>query len=390
MDFAHWFSFRRPQPRRRKPAPRRFDSLEKRYVLSSAPLIDALSAVVGAGHTVSISGHVTDLDPHAGAISVALSGPVSATVSADATGAFSYSGPASLLGSEQAVAADAGTGLSSAAVLTSIQNAAPLIQSFSVAPTGSGQNVSITGHVQDESAAGLAVSFAGVASGSATTDAAGNFSLIALASGLGNVTASTSDVWGVASAPATATLSDPGPTVQLNAPQVANGMVTISGTVSDLTPGGETIALSGVVSGSAVTNSSGAFSLTAPYMGAGTVTATATNVWKQTSAPAQTNVAATPAPAPTSAPTITIMGLLATYSGSGRWLISGTAQGGDYSTMTISFTGTNSGTTIPDNYGNFSFTVNASGNPLYSGTATVTATDAAGDTSNSQTVTFSQ
>ena len=341
MDFAHWFSFRRPQPRRRKRAPRRFDSLEKRYLLSSVPVIDAFSAVVGSGNTVNISGHVTDLDPNAGAIRIALSGPVSATVSADPTGAFSFSGPASLLGTEQAVAADAGTGLSSAAASAPIQNAAPAIQSFSVAPTGSGENVLITGHVQDESAAGLIVNFAGVASGSATTDAAGNFSFVTLASSLGNVTAATSDVWGVASFPAAATLSDPGPTVQLNAPQYgAGGMVTISGTVSDLTPGGATVALSGVVSGTAVTNSSGAFSLTAPCTTSGTVAATATNVWNQSSAPAQTNVAPMTSSTTTStgmpSQCITISGLVASYEGSGLWLISGNAQGGDLSTMTLS------------------------------------------------------
>ena len=116
MIFAHWFTSRRSQPRRRKPAPRRFDSLEKRYVLSSAPVIDAMSAIVGSGNTVSISGHVTDLDPNAGAISVSISGPVAATIAADATGRFSYSGPAALLGMEQAVAADVGTGLLSASV----------------------------------------------------------------------------------------------------------------------------------------------------------------------------------------------------------------------------------------------------------------------------------
>lgn len=386
MNFAHWFSFRRPQPRRRKPAPRRFDLLEKRLLLTTAPVIDTLYAVVGDGHTVSISGHVSDFDPSAGAISVAISGPVSANVSVDASGMFSFSGSTLQLGTEQAVATDSGTGLSSGPVNSPIENAAPTIQNFRVNPTGDGKNVLLSGSVQDESPAGLTVSFSGVSSGSTTTDASGNFSLVALASDLGDVTATVSDAWGASSLPATATLSSQPPVVQLDQPQTdSTGMVTVSGYVSDLSPGGESVNISGVVNGTATTDASGYFTLTAQSSGPGTVSVTATNVWNQTSSPAQ----ATVNPPMTNPSPMSIINLTATYINNGFWLITGTVQGGDLSTATVSYSGTASGSaSVDSSTGEFSFTVQTSSQSLYSGTEYVAASDAEGDQSDTQTVSF--
>ena len=386
MNFAHRFSFRRSQPRRRKPAPRRFDSLEKRLLLTTAPVIDTLYAVVGDGHTVSISGHVSDFDPSAGPISVAISGPISANVNVDSSGMFSYSGSTSQLGTEQAVATDSGTGLSSDPFDSPIENMAPTIQNFTVYPTGDGKNVTLTGSVQDESPEGLTVSFSGVVGGSTTTDASGNFSLVALASDLGDVSATVSDVWGVGSAPVTAPLGSPAPVVQLDPPQTdSTGMVTVSGYVTDLSPGGLSVNVSGVVNGTATTDASGYFSLTAPYSASGTVTVTTTNVWNQTSSPAQATVnPPMVAPVP-----MQIANLTATYENNGKWLITGTVQGGDLSTATISYSGTASGSAqVDSSTGDFSFEVNAQSQPYYSGTEYVVASDAEGDQSGSQSVSF--
>ncbi|HEV7223453.1 MAG TPA: hypothetical protein VGN42_12175, partial [Pirellulales bacterium] len=157
--------------------------------MSSAPVIDFLYAIPASGHTVNVSGHVSDFDPHAGLIGVTISGPVAGGVTADSGGNFSLTGTAASLGTETAVASDAGTGLSSAPFSAPIQNNAPTISGLSVGPTGNGKYVTISGTVNDESPAGLTVSFSGVASGSATTDASGGFSLYALATGLGTVTA---------------------------------------------------------------------------------------------------------------------------------------------------------------------------------------------------------
>ncbi|HUY93127.1 MAG TPA: hypothetical protein VMV10_30640 [Pirellulales bacterium] len=165
-----------------------------------------------------------------------------------------------------------------------------------------------------------------------------------------------------------------------------DGTVTISGTVSDMTPGGASVSLSGVVSGTVTTGSSGAFSLTAQPSGSGTVTATATDVWNQTSSPAQTTVSQTTVSQTTETAPLTISNLIASYMGNGFWEITGTVSGGDLSTTTISYSGTANGSTTPDSSGNFSFDVLTSG-PYYTGNETVTASDAEGDT-DSQYISF--
>lgn len=145
MSFAFMFPRRRLKSSPRKAPKRMFESLEKRYLLSSAPVIDFFNASAGAGQTVNVAGHVADYDPNAGALSVSLSGPLQTTVTPDAAGNFSYTGAANGLGALAAVAADAGTGLSSAPAQTAIANAAPQI-SFSVTETGVGQNVVVSGN----------------------------------------------------------------------------------------------------------------------------------------------------------------------------------------------------------------------------------------------------
>ncbi len=297
MPFGYLFSHRNIKRSRRRAPPRSFQMLENRYVLSSAPVIDAFNASVGAGNTISISGHVADYDPNAGALQVALSGPVQANVAADSAGNFSYEGTASALGNEQAIATDAGTGLASAAAQTPIANNAPQI-TFSVQETGDGTNVVVSGSVSDESPAGLAVNFAGVVSGSAITDSTGSFVLNTTASALGTVTATTADVWGVSSPSVDAALTDSGPTVTVSCDQSdPSGLVTFSGQVSDGVPGGAVVQFSGSVTGTVTTDSSGCFSLTVQSPPPGDVSVEATNVWGQSSAPTSVTVVANPAAA---------------------------------------------------------------------------------------------
>jgi hypothetical protein len=290
MLFALLFRRRAVKPSRRNRPRKKFESLEKRYVLSSAPMIDYFEASVGSGQTVNVSGHVSDFDPNAGALSVALSGPLTANVSVDSGGNFSYSGSASSLSTLEAVASDAGTGLSSDAATTTIANDAPSLW-FSVMPTGDGKNVQISGMVQDESPGGLSVSFSGVVSGSVTTDSSGNFSLETTASALGNVAATTSDAWGVSSSEADSTLSSDPPTVSFwSEPTGSNQEITVYGQVTAGVPNGATVTISGVASGTATADSYGNFSLTADASGEGSLSASATDVWGQTSSTSTTTV----------------------------------------------------------------------------------------------------
>ncbi len=253
-------------------------------------MVDYFEASVGSGQTVNVSGHVSDFDPNAGALSVALSGPLTANVSVDSGGNFSYSGSISSLSTLEAVASDAGTGLSSDAATTTIANDAPSLW-FSVTPTGDGKNVQISGMVQDESPGGLSVSFSGVVSGSVTTDSTGNFSFDTTASALGNVAATTSDPWGVGSSEADSTLSSEPPTVSFwSEPTGSNQEITVYGQVTAGVADGATVTISGVVSGTASVDSYGNFSLTADASGEGSLSATATDVWDQTSTTATTTV----------------------------------------------------------------------------------------------------
>lgn len=347
MLFALLFPRRGVKPSRRKGPRRLFESLERRDLLSSAPVIDYFEASVGSGQTVNVSGHVTDSDPNAGALTVALSGPLQASVSVDSLGDFSYSGSASSLGTLEAVANDAGTGLSSAPADTTIVNDAPTV-GFSVMPTGDGKNVELSGMVQDESPGGLTVSFSGVVSGSVTTDSSGYFVLDTTASALGNVAATTSDPWGVSSPEADSTLTSDPPTIsiwsQVTGP---NQQITLYGQVTAGVAGGATVSISGVVSGTATTDCYGDLAFTADASGEGSVSATATDVWGQTSSATTTTVIG-------SIPSVENLSAYPVYDQSNNfvtWELTGTIS--DFSgSFTLDISGLYSGeytvTTTPD------------------------------------------
>jgi hypothetical protein len=346
--------------------------LEKRYLLSSAPVVDFLYAMVGDGHTVNISGHVSDSDPNAGSIGVALSGAINANVTADSGGSFQLSGTAAGLGTETAVASDGGTGLSSQPSQIPVQNNAPQITGLSMGPAGNGKNVVISGTVGDESPEGLIVSFSGVVSGSATTNASGGFSFYGPASGAGTITAATADVWGVAAAPVSGQIVAPTPSVQLDdALADPNGAVTISGHVYDMSPAEDSVTISGIVSGTATPDSSGYFSLTGHVSSAGTVTATATNVWGQTSAPMQANVTIYDPPPQ-------ILDLYVTMVGPGIWEVAGDISDPTLGDVTVTYSAVNSlsGSVTLEPDGSFNFLIAIPPN-IYYGSITISASDPA-------------
>jgi hypothetical protein len=148
--------------------------------------------------------------------------------------------------------------------------------------------------VTDEAPASVVLTFSGVVSGTTTPDAAGHFSLAAEASGLGTVSAVGVDNENLSSNTAQAAVTSNAPAVTLNISYGQQRLVTLSGQVSDESPGGRTVVFAGVVQGSAVTAADGTYSFTAEASGLGSVQANTTDPWGLASNTAQRDVTSNP------------------------------------------------------------------------------------------------
>jgi hypothetical protein len=254
-------------------------------VRAAAPNITE-NLVQNSGTSVTLSGMVTSGSP--GGLTVTFSGEVSGSTTTDANGNYSFTANAAGLGTISAQTMDVwGQASNSAAVMLS--DSGPTI-SFSVAQAG-GHNVTITGQVNAQSPGGLTVTFSGVASGTATTSSTGGFSYSGTASSLGQITAQVTDVWGV-TASYSAQVADTAPTIQGFAASYnqASDTWTFSGQVSAAYVAGLTVTLSNIPGEGTVTittNSQGVFSyvIELPAGTTGTVTATVTDSWGETSQP---------------------------------------------------------------------------------------------------------
>jgi hypothetical protein len=145
------------------------------------------------------------------------------------------------------VATDPASETSDPATVT-LTSQAPQIAIDSVT-TGTFRTATITGHVtDDESVAGLTVTLGGVAGGATVrTDANGNFVCTTTMSGLGQVTASTNDVWGLPSNVATGQVTSTSPHLDVVGVRYdAYGWVTFTGHVTDPTPNGITVTFFGL------------------------------------------------------------------------------------------------------------------------------------------------
>ncbi|HUY34029.1 MAG TPA: hypothetical protein VMV69_14875 [Pirellulales bacterium] len=343
--FAFLFPRRRVAARRRRPARvRRFESLDRRICLSAAPVIGGLEATVGTGHMVNISGFVMDQNP--AGVQVALSGQVAANVTTDANGNFSYSGTASSLGTESAVATDS-QGLSSSTVQTQIVDNPPVVSMLTVMETGNGKYVTVSGEVQSASPGGLTVSLSGVVGASPVTDSSGNFSVTTQASGLGTIDAATTDVWGVGSATTQVQLTNAAPSVSMMVAETGpDRTLTVSGHVTDTVEGGIVVTIGGIVSGTATTDSSGNYSLTAQASGQGTVTASATDIWGLISTLVQENFTS-------NAPMISNFN--ASLTSGGYWIFTGAVQDEWPAGLTVTLSGLTGGSATVLANGSFEY-----------------------------------
>ncbi len=222
--------------------------------------------------------------------------------------------------------------------------------SFTALPLGPHQ-VELSGYVSDDDPAGVTVNFSGVAAGSTMTDAAGAFDLTTQAYSLGVISAVAMDAAGLSSDVVQAAISASAPTLTLALTPGPQRTVTLSGQVMDATPGGLTVAFSGVASGSVVTSADGSFSTTLTATGLGAIQATTQDGWGLASNTAQVMVAS-------AAPSLTLglaYGSQRTVTLSGQ--VTDDAPGG----LTVAFSGVASGSVVTNADGSFSTTLDVSG-----------------------------
>lgn len=365
--------------RRRPPRRFRLESLESRVCPTAVGV--SLTAQTADASDVSVQGFVSGYDS---SYQIALSGQVSANLSADSSGAFSYFGPASGLGTITATVtgSDGDNGQAS----TQIFDQTPQIEGLMAQATGQGKQVEISGAVSAVSPAGLTVTFsgsAGLGTTTTTTDANGNFDLVTSASQLGDISATVTDSWGVISPLATTGIMvNPPQIIELTADPTGQGkQVEVSGSISASTPGGLTVTFSGsagLAATSATTDSNGNFDLLTTASQLGEVDAEFTDVWGETSPVATTTLSVDPPQ---------INSLIAVSLGNGNWQFSGMVSGPDPGDDTVNLSGIASGSATPCASGNFSVELYL-GSDSPSGVEYAAATDIWGQTGAQATYSF--
>jgi hypothetical protein len=253
------------------------ESLEGRDC-PAGPVITSFTATILTGHSVRLSGTVTDPDP--ASVSISFGGPVGGMAYADANGNFSYTADASGVGAETATPMD-GQPMGGDTVTTQITAAASSL-TLNVAP-GTRNMVTLSGQVTAGAPGGLTVAFNGVVSGTATTNVDGTFQVTLPASGVGQIQATVTDIWGQTAASPPVTVKSNAPVIEnFQAAQQPDGTWIFTGTVIDECPSGLTVQLGGIpaLMGKTVTvRDDGTFSFTATLMmgEAGTATAMCTD-----------------------------------------------------------------------------------------------------------------
>jgi hypothetical protein len=248
----------------------------------SAPTLSLVSTADGQ-NSVTLSGKVSSAQP-AGMI-VTFTGPVNGTAVTDANGNYSLTTNAAYLGDVQATTTDAYGQQSNTAIAVITAPPAP---SITLVATTDGQNsVTLSGVVSAEEPAGMVVTLSGVVNATTVADSNGNYSLTVDTDQVGNVQATTVDVYAQESNAATATLAAPAaPTITLFVTMNGQNSVTLSGVVSGDRTAGLIVTFTGAVNATAVTDSNGNYSLTIDADNLGEVQASTVDAFGQ-----QSNVA---------------------------------------------------------------------------------------------------
>jgi hypothetical protein len=194
-----------------------------------------------------------------------------------------------------------------------------------------GHEVQLTGAVLGPDCADATVTFSGAAPGFTTTDANGKFLFTTDAASLGTVQAVAVDVDHHSSNVASETLAVPAPVISLQITHVTQNGVTLTGEISDpnIPAGGLPVTITGVDSGSVMSNSKGSFQFTISASTDGPLEVSTTDAWGQTSNDAEVEVPACP-PAIQNFRVIQIGEL---------YQFTGTVVGGNVAGLTVQFGG---------------------------------------------------
>jgi hypothetical protein len=235
-----------------------------------------------------------------------------------------------------------------------------------------GHVVVLSGIVTDSNPAGVAVTFRGAASGTASCDSGGFFSYEASNANLGKVTAVATDEMGLASPPYRTLIAVAAPRVALAMTYGSQRTVTLSGSVSDLDAGSLSVNFTGVAGGSVNVNPDGTFTFTTTATGLGTIQASTTDLWGQLSNSNQVIVSSPPAE---------IVSFIAISSGN-SWTFTGMVNDPSPAGLSVQFGGVSglggTATVLAD--GTFSVTIQLG--PGVTGYATAQVTDWWGQQSN--------
>jgi hypothetical protein len=237
-----------------------------------------------------------------------------------------------------------------------------------------GHQVVLTGTVTGDNAAGAVVNFSGAVTGSVMADANGNYSFTANAAALGVVNAVAVDSQLHSSSAVSTTITVSAPTITLAVTSINASVATLSGTVTDLDGGGDTVFISGALTGKVTTDVNGNFTFTLATSALGTVYVSTIDLWG--------NLSNTAEVAASSFPPV-IVAFTATQSSGNTWVFQGTVECTEMQGLVVTLGG------LPQLVGQ-TVTVAANGNFYFvqilgineSGTATAQATDQSGEVSN--------
>jgi hypothetical protein len=238
------------------------------------------SAMPQLAKQVQLMGSVTADNP--AGVTVTFDGQMTGSVTTDAYGHFSYTGVATALGNVTAVATDQ-NGQTSSIATAQITSMPPSLTAM--VTYGSQRQVTVSGTVMDESPGGLTVTFNGVVTGTTSVWGGGHYSFTTNASGLGQVTATVTDWWGLNSQPAQAQVTSMKPWItNFQGTRGLGNWWTFTGQVSDESATGLTVQFGGLASlqtQSATVNDQGTFEETVQLKPGeqGTATAQTTDWW---------------------------------------------------------------------------------------------------------------